>query len=126
MTAIEALTAARVAGCDIGLDEEGLFCDFDGEPPETILAGIREHRDDIAALLMPGPDGFTGEAWWSLYEEFTAVAMADGLPFEQAAAVAFDGLTDWWLGRNAARTRAEALLALAGFGIVTPPADVAE
>jgi len=89
-----------VAGFDIGLDEEGLFADFDWEAPEHVQAGIREHRDDIAALARPGPDGFTGEAWWSLYFEFVAMVESVGEPPHVAERLAFDGVIGWWLGRN--------------------------
>ena len=130
--AYQTLTAARVAGFDIGLDDDGLFCDLDGEPPETILMAIREHRDSIAALLRPGPDGFTGESWWSLYDEFTATAESDGLTQAEAERIAFDGVVGWLADRRypqfAPRRREDAEQALADeFGLCRPvPATPAE
>jgi len=117
--AFEALTAARLAGCDIGLDEGGLFCDFESDPPETVLAGIREQRAEIVRLLTPGPDGRTGEAWWSLLREFRDHAERDGMSEFGACEVAYQGLLTWLPEGPEA-----AVAGLAELGITRPVARV--
>jgi len=136
MTPQETMALARGAGIELELVDGRLKLRGDTAPPAALLAALRENRDAVLALLRIGPDGRSGEFWASLLDEFTSVALVDGLPPDEAAKVAWHGLLQWWADLNlpqyAPGRLADAESALAEFGLhgpavvtpVAPPAMV--
>jgi len=78
MSAAEALTQARAAGIQVGVDGEALVLETSGQPPAEVLNLLAPHKADILTLLRRGYDGWSGEDWRVLFDEIAGIAELDG------------------------------------------------
>jgi hypothetical protein len=105
MSALHALKLARVAGVRIGIDGDALTLDADAAPPAAVLDLLSRYKAGVVALLRTGRDGWSGEDWRALFDDWAAIAEFDGgLPRDQAEARAFACCVAMWLNRNPVRS----------------------
>ncbi|QYK45928.1 MAG: hypothetical protein KF794_04330 [Xanthobacteraceae bacterium] len=105
MSAVQALKAARNAGVRIGVDGDALTLDADAAPDAAVLDLLSRHKAGVMALLRTGNDGWSGEDWWTLFDERAAIAEFEGgLPRSSAEARAFECCVVEWLNRNPVRS----------------------
>jgi len=105
MSAVVALTQARAAGIQVGIDGDALVLEASAPPPAGVLDLLARHKADILTLLRPGNDGWSGEDWWEFFDERAGIAEFDGgLPRDQAEARAFSCCVGEWLHRNPVRS----------------------
>lgn len=105
MSAADAMTRARAAGIQIGIDGDALVLEAPAPPPAELLDLLARHKAAIVTLLRRANDGWSGEDWRELFEERAAIAEFDGgLPREQAAAQAFFCCVSQWLRGNPVRS----------------------
>ncbi len=110
MSAVVALTQARAAGIQVGIDGEALVLEASAPPPAGVLDLLARHKADILTLLRPGDDGWSGEDWREFFDERAGIAEFDGgLPRDQAEARAFSCCVGEWLHRNPVRSPVGAL-----------------
>src|SRR5262249_28342554 len=101
MSAAEALRAARMAGIDVRIQDDGLALEAEAPPPAEILELLARHKPGIVALLRPGRDGWSAEDWQLFFDERAGIAEFDGgLPPPEAEARAFGCCVVEWLTRN--------------------------
>lgn len=107
MSAAEAMTQARAAGIQVGVDGEDLVLEASGPPPGEVLNLLALHKADILTLLRPRNDGWSGRDWRVFFDERAGIAEFDGgLPRDQAEAQAFSCCVSEWLHRNPTRSPA--------------------
>lgn len=105
MSAAEALTQARAAGIQVGIDGEALVLEASAPPPVEVLDLLARYKADIVTLLRPGSEGWSGEDWWEFFDERAGIAEFDGgLPRDQAEARAFSCCVGEWIHHNPVRS----------------------
>jgi hypothetical protein len=105
MSAAEALTLARAAGIQVGVDGDALVLEASAPPPAEVLDFLARHKADILTLFRPGSDGWSGEDWREFFDERAGIAEFDGgLPRDKAEARAFSCCVGEWLHRNPVRS----------------------
>jgi len=105
MSAVDALTRARSAGIQVGLDGDDLVLEASAPPPAEVLDLVARYKADIVTLLRPGNDGWSGEDWREFFEERAGIKEFDGrLSRDRAEARAFSCCVGEWLHRNPARS----------------------
>ena len=101
MNAVEALTAAHVAGIQLGVDGEDLVWSASAPPPTAVIDLLVSHKAEVVALLRPSPDGWSAEDWQVFFDERAGIVEFDGgLPRADAEAQAFKCCVVEWLNRN--------------------------
>ena len=81
MTPFEAVRAARHMGLTIEPDGAHLKLNARLKPPPWLHAALREHKQEILALLQTSDRGMTQEEWLVFREERAAILEHDhGLP----------------------------------------------
>ena len=103
MSALEILKAARAAGIELALDGDDLALSAASAPPPGVLHALSRHKAEIAALLRPGRDGWSGEDWLAFFDERAGIGAFDGgLPRGEAEGRAFECCVVEWLNRHPA------------------------
>ncbi len=104
MNAILAITEARAAGVELGLDGDALTLEASAPPPPAMIETLSRHKAEIIALLRPAEDGWSALDWWTFFGERTRTAAIHGLTGIEAEARAFDCCVVEWLNRNPVRS----------------------
>lgn len=101
MSAAEALRAARMAGIDIRVEDDGLALEAQAPPSAQVLELLAHHKPAIVSMLRPGRDGWSAEDWQTYFDERAGIAEFDGgLTRSKAEATAFATCVAEWLNRN--------------------------
>ena len=106
MSAAEVLRAARIAGIDVRIEDDGIALEAPAPPSAELLELLARHKPGIVALLLrPGRDGWSAEDWQTYFGERAGVAEFDGrLRRPEAEARAFECCVVEWLNRNFERS----------------------
>ena len=91
MTALKALSAARIAGIRLHVEGDDLLLDAPTAPPSAVIDALSCHKASIVALLLPARDGWSAEDRQVFFDERAGILEFDGgLSRSEAEAQAFE------------------------------------
>ena len=121
MSAFEALTMARAAGLNIGLDGDDLVLEASAPPPAMCSMPFR-HKTDIVSLLRRATDGWSKEEWRASFDERAGIAEFDGGQNRaEAEILAFECCLTEWLNGNTVASSPDRCLACGGRDLPNDP-----